>query len=338
MFKKFYDKIKEFIKEEYKSILVLLALYIILSFPVNYSIIVGGGISNIDSRVKVEDAYKSKGSFNISYVTEMRGTVFTYLLSYVVPDYKRVSLDEYKYDKEEDYNDIKFRSDIDLTSANNNAIKVAYSLANKDIKKTSTKIYITMVEDDINKYLNVGDELLSIDGKKFDSTNDYRKYLQTMNEGDSVKVEVLRKDKKKAYDIKIKNSNNRKIIGVVLQEIHKYKTTPSVNIKFKSSESGPSGGLIATLDIYNKLTKKDLTNSLKIAGTGTVDSDGNVGQIGEVKYKLLGAVKKKADIFLVPTGDNYNTCIKTVKEKKLNIKVIGVKSVSDAIEKLESIK
>ena len=63
-----------------------------------------------------------------------------------------------------------------------------------------------------------------------------------------------------------------------------------------------------------------------------------MGQIGEVKYKLLGAVKKKADIFLVPTGDNYNTCIKTVKEKKLNIKVIGVKSVSDAIEKLESIK
>ena len=32
-----------------------------------------GGISDISSRIQVEQAYQSKGSFNISYVTELDG-------------------------------------------------------------------------------------------------------------------------------------------------------------------------------------------------------------------------------------------------------------------------
>ena len=34
-----------------------------------------------------------------------------------------------------------------------------------------------------------------------------------------------------------------------------------------------------TLAIYDKLTKGDLTNGLKIVGTGTISSDGTVGEM-----------------------------------------------------------
>ena len=52
---------------------MLIILFIILLFPVNNYIVVGGGISDISSRIQVEQAYQSKGSFNISYVTELDG-------------------------------------------------------------------------------------------------------------------------------------------------------------------------------------------------------------------------------------------------------------------------
>ena len=55
----------------YNLIISCKQLYCI--FPVNNYIVVGGGISDISSRIQVEQAYQSKGSFNISYVTELDG-------------------------------------------------------------------------------------------------------------------------------------------------------------------------------------------------------------------------------------------------------------------------
>ena len=148
-------------------------------------------------------------------------------------------------------------------------------------------------------------------------------------------VERNKKEKIIKTTIYSSEDDNRKITGIYINSINTYKTNPKVNIKFKSSESGASGGLIETLDIYNKLVKEDITKGKKIAGTGEIDSDGNILSIGEVKYKLLGAVKKNADIFIVPNGENYKTCMKVKKEKKLKIKIIGVSTFREALEKLK---
>ena len=113
------------------------------------------------------------------------------------------------------------------------------------------------------------------------------------------------------------------MIGIIITEKQKIKTDPKIKIKFKNSESGASGGLMMSLSIYDSLIKEDLTKGLKIAGTGTIDQDGNVGKIDGVKYKVMGAVKDKADIFLVPAGSNYKEAIKTKKEKKYKIKKNG---------------
>ena len=56
------------------------------------------------------------------------------------------------------------------------------------------------------------------------------------------------------------------------------------------------------------IVDEDITKGKTVVGTGTIDIDGNVGAIGGVKYKLIGAVKNKADVFLVPK-DNYEEAI-----------------------------
>ena len=89
------------------------------------------------------------------------------------------------------------------------------------------------------------------------------------------------------------------------------------------------------LAIYNGLVKEDITKGDIIIGTGTIDKDGNVGEIDGVKYKLLGAEKKKAKVFLCPK-DNYKEAMKIKKENNLKIKIKSVETLKEAIEYLES--
>lgn len=336
--KKFFNAILEFVIDEYKFLLFLGVFYIVCTWPVNYYIIVGGGISNVKERVIVEDGYKSKGSFNLSYVSELKGTTLSYLLSYVIPSWDRDSMSDYKYSETESYEDIEFRGDIDLKSTNNNAIKVAYDLANKKCDEISSKIYVIATVDEFETEFKIRDELISVDGQVFKTTEEYAKYVQKFKAGDSIKVKVLRDGKEKEINCKIYEKNGRKLFGVVLQIAREYETDPKVDITFKRSESGPSGGLMTTLEIYNRLVKEDITHGLNIAGTGAIDSKGNVGIIGGVRYKLMGAEAGNADIFFVPNGKNYEEAIKVKKEKKLKVKVIGVSTVNEALEELSKIK
>lgn len=337
MIKRFFNDIVEFIKEEYKFIIFLLLSVILFLFPVNYYIIVGGDISDIDERVVISDSYDSKGSFNISYVSELKGRLGPYLLSYIIPDWERESANDYKYVDEETIQDIEFRNRLDLVSTNGNAIKWAYELAGKEYKVIDTKVYVISVSDEYDSSLKIGDRIVKFDDKTIEDVNSIREYLGDISK-DKVSVGVVRNNKEINIDTKVYSEDGKKLIGVYLQEVSEYETDPKVEIKFKSRESGPSAGLITTLSIYDKLTEEDLTKGLKIAGTGTVEEDGTIGPIGGVKYKLAGAVKNKADVFLVPSGDNYEECIKLKKKNKYKIKIIGVSTIEEAIEKLEKLE
>lgn len=337
MIKKFFNDIVEFIKEEYKFIIFLLLSVILFLFPVNYYIIVGGDISNIDDRVIISDSYNSKGSFNISYVSELKGRLGPYLLSYIIPGWESESANDYKYVDEETIQDIEFRNRLDLVSTNGNAIKWAYKLANKEYRVIDTKVYVISVSDEYDSNLKIGDRIVKFDDNEIKDVDSARKYLGEISK-DKIKVTVIRKNKEIDIDTNVYTKDGKKIMGVYLQEVSEYETDPKVEVKFKSKESGPSAGLITTLSIYDKLTKGDLTKGLKIAGTGTIEVDGAIGEIGGVKYKLAGAVKNKADVFLVPNGDNYEECVKLKKNNKYKIKIIGVSTIEEAIEKLNNLE
>lgn len=336
MLKKFYEKVKEFIKTEYKFILFLIVFVVICTWPVNYYIVIGGGISDISDRVVVENSDSSNGSFNLSYVSELKGTTLSYLLSYVMPHWKRVSMDDYKYTTDEDYQDIEFRSELDLLSSNSNAIYYAYQLADKPCEVVKTDVYVIVKFPEYDNPLEVGDKLLKVNGVLCANLVEFQEAIQKV-EGNSVCVTVLRDGKEMELTSKLYEEENRKVLGVGLQSVTTYDVDPEVKFQFEKNESGPSAGLITTLSIYDQLTKGDLTKGKLIAGTGTIEADGSIGQIGEVEYKLLGAVDGGAQVFLVPAGENYQDCKKMKKDENLDIKLISVKNIDDAIKKLKDL-
>ena len=103
----------------------------------------------------------------------------------------------------------------------------------------------------------------------------------------------------------------------------------------KDNESGSSGSLMMALSIYNALVEEDITKGLNIVGTGSILADGSVEEIGGVKYKVLAAEKKNADVFFCPL-ENYDEAIKIKKKRNLKVEIVKVKSLKDVINYLEN--
>lgn len=338
MFNKLYEMWKKYIKENYKFLLILIASYIVLTFPLPYYIYTTGGIMNIQDKVTIENGYQSAGTFNFAYVSELRATIPTYLLSTMIPSWERVKIEEYKLNEKETAEDVAFRDKMSLKEANQAAIEVAYQKAGKEYQVIDSHYYVIYVSEESKTNLKVGDEILRLDDQVITSLEQYRAIVSSHNLFDVLEVVVRQGEKEVVKSIEVIDVGGSKMTGISMTTIYDYQTDPKIELHFTKAESGPSGGLMLTLSIYNQLIKEDITKGKKIVGTGTIDNEGNVGEIGGVEYKLRGAAKEKADLFLVPKGENYDTCLKLKEKEHLEIKVVAIETFDDALKALETLK
>ena len=328
---------KNFIKENYLVLLFGIVFMATILYPLPYYIYTGGGTINVKDKIHIENK-ETKGDFNLCYVEQINANIPTFLLSKLLSNWDSVSKEEVSLNDKEDIKDIYKRDKIYLEEANQNAIFVAYKKAGKSVNILDKHLYIIYLEEDSDTDLKIGDDILEIDGSKIDSLTDISKILDSYEVGSKLNIKVKRNGKEMMKYAIVHEKDDRKLIGIALTSIYDYEVDPKITFTFSNSESGPSGGFMVTLAIYNQLIDNDISNGLKIAGTGTIDIEGNVGSIGGVKYKLKGAVDSKSDIFLVPAGENYEEAIKYQKTYHYDIKIIGISTFEEAIEKLESMK
>lgn len=337
MINKIYVEMKNFIKENYLVLLFGIVFMATILYPLPYYIYTGGGTINVKDKIHIENK-ETKGDFNLCYVEQINANIPTFLLSKLLSNWDSVSKEEVSLNDKEDVKDIYKRDKIYLEEANQNAIFVAYKKAGKSVNILDKHLYIIYLEEDSDTDLKIGDDILEIDGSKIDSLADISKILDSYEVGSKLNIKVKRNGKEMMKYAIVHEKDGRKLIGIALTSIYDYEVDPKITFTFSNSESGPSGGFMVTLAIYNQLIDSDISNGLKIAGTGTIDIEGNVGSIGGVKYKLKGAVDSKSDIFLVPAGENYEEAIKYQKKYHYDIKIIGISTFEEAIEKLESMK
>ncbi len=332
MFTKIYEWLRKFIKENYKELIIYLVLFIVLTYPLPYYIFVGGGTIDLEDRIVLDS--NEKGSYNLAYVKQINATIPTYLLSFIFSKWDVEKVSSYTVDDSETRVDVNNRERLYLEEANSNAIINAYTLAGKDIDIKSSDYKVIYVNENSDTDIKIGDTLLSVNGVSVSNNSEYKEYLSGLNVGDKLNVKVKRNGKEVDCYAKLVKVDGEKVIGLYLVNIYDYEVDPKIELKFKSNESGPSGGFMLSLAIYDRLVSEDLTKGRKIVGTGTIDASGNVGEIGGVKYKLIGAVKEKADIFFVPK-ENYEEAIETKKKYKYDINVIKVSKLEDAIKYLQ---
>lgn len=329
-----YKKISYLLRQIlFALIIVLFALY-----PLPYYVTIGGGITNLKNRISIEGYESKKSNFYLAHVSQLKGTPLSYTLSYIIPSWELESVDSYKFDDEETIKDIEARGKIFFDEAYASAVKNSFEAAGKEYKLKGKKHFIITSLKEIETDLSTGDELISYDDIKYEDNDKFGEYINTLNSGDKINIKYKNSSGKtletKQAVLKGKKQN---FLGIIVFSVDDYETDPKITFKENSSETGGSGGLTLALDIYDILIDYKLSNNRKIVGTGSLGPDGKVFEIDGVEHKLSAAIKAKADIFIVPSGENYKTAVKHAKKKKSKIKIIAVENFNDAIEKLSRI-
>ena len=333
MFNKIYDSIKNFIINNYKFLIAWIIIVILFFYELSYVIYTPGGIVNLEERIVVDgEEDVTAGSLNMSYVSLVKGTIPMLLLSFVVPNWDILPSEEITRE-DESVDELLELEKLYMKSSIDNATILAFREAGKELNITREVNNIVYIADEAETDLEMYDELLSVDEKNLATIDELRAYVNTLNEGDTVSILVNRDGKEKECSAKIYNTSDGLKVGISFLTTYEYETTPEIEVTTKNSESGSSGGLMLSLAIYNAIADEDITKGRTIVGTGTIDINGNVGEIDGVKYKLLGANKNNAEIFLCPM-ENYEEALEVKEEYDLDVEIHGVATFSEALEYL----
>jgi PDZ domain-containing protein len=88
-----------------------------------------------------------------------------------------------------------------------------------------------------------------------------------------------------------------------------------------------------SLGVYDTITPGKLTGGHYIAGTGTIDPEGQVGPIGGIQQKIAGAYANGARLFLVP-ADNCTEAGQSSLAGKIDL--VKVSTVDEAVKDLKA--
>ena len=337
MINKVYDNIRNFLKTNLKELIVFFVLLFILTYQFPYYIDATGVMINVDKRVTIKAGYEGKGSFNAAFVRSMKATIPTLVIAKLNRNWDILKEEEVLFE-DETYDEMLARGAIQLKSTGNNAIINAYALAKKETTISNIQTTVMYRFDEADTDLLIGDIVTKINGVSVSTFEEITTEIKKSKVGDNLSIEVKNKDKTYSRYAKLQEIEGQLVIGIIMQQIFDVDANPECTLSFTSKESGPSGGLMTSLAIYNRITKEDFTKGLKIAGTGTIEYDGSIGEIGGVKYKLAGVVKEKADIFFVPAGDNYEEAMKYKKKNKYKIEIVPIENFEDAVKYLKDKK
>ena len=161
------------------------------------------------------------------------------------------------------------------------------------------------------------------------SLDNEEEFRRTINDRNVSDIYTVIRDYKE-IDIELKKEDT--FYAYSMYQINSSNPTFKVN---NTNVLGPSGGLLQTLAIYNKLIKEDITHGLKICGTGTIRYDGECGIIGGIKEKIYTAIDDNMDIFFCPK-DNYDEAKEAYNNlSNPKMKLIPVSSFLDCINYLK---
>jgi Lon-like protease len=184
-------------------------------------------------------------------------------------------------------------------------------------------------------FLLEGDKLLAVDDINVVLAPEVPLIVQARQVGDTVKLELMRKGSIIVLDIPTGAHPEEKelpFLGIYIKTLPWEADIP-IDIEMDTGRiGGPSAGMMFTLEIMNQLLDEDLTAGKKIAGTGTIDFEENIGRIGGVAQKVVAAENAGADYFLVPEA-NYEDAQKMARD----IKVVAVATLDETLRFLSGL-
>ncbi|MFD1444905.1 SepM family pheromone-processing serine protease [Thermoactinomyces vulgaris] len=319
---------------------VIGALFLV---PIPYYTISPGSAEDVSPLVNVKGhPPDEQGDFYLTTVSMKEGVLIDYLYSFLSGNVDLIHEEKVLAEGESD-EDYERRQAESMQMSQNHAVIAAYRYAGKPVTVRVRGIEVLRLIDGSGG-LEEGDLITQIDHQPVRSVEQLTGYLSRKKAGEKVHVRVVRQQTPRDLLVRLtslpatkgKEKAGLGIVPVLKTEI---QTDPSVRID-SAKIGGPSAGLMFSLEVLNRLMPEDLTRGYRIAGTGTISPDGQVGQIGGIEYKITAAAEKGAELFFcpadkTPADQNEKLAKATVKAKKFPMKVIPVRSLNEAVEYLK---
>lgn len=330
-----------------RLLLLLLAIIMMacVAVPIPYYVEAPGATIKLSELIEVNGGKDQKsGSFSLTAVGIRQANVVRAVLS-KFNDFQDLiskedlmgSASDAEYDRIQNFY---------METSQNNAIEEALKLANKPYEMKYLGVYVLDVQatSAFKGKISVGDTITKVDGKSFENSQGLIDYVQGKKVGDTVTVTYLQDGKEQEASGQLMELPSNQKAGIGISLVDHTEVSSEEKIKFNTENiGGPSAGLMFTLEIYQQLISEDLRNGREIAGTGTIDTEGNVGQIGGIDKKVASASESGAEIFFAPQdvekGDsNYKDAQAAAKKLGTKMKIVPVKTLQEAVDYLKAEK
>jgi len=174
--------------------------------------------------------------------------------------------------------------------------------------------------------LKVRDIVLKVAGADIASSEDVVEAVDSAPVGQPITFLVRRKGQEVSVDVTPREVDGDKQIGIQLGPGFTFPFDVSVDIG--DNIGGPSAGLMFSLAIFDTLTPGSLSGGEVVAGSGTINAEGQAGPIGGVQQKIAGAQDAGAELFMV-AADN---CSETIGLDTGDMRLVRVETMHDAVE------
>lgn len=327
--------------------MIVIALMMIgaVFYSLPYYISKPGMAKELEPIIEVEGGNDARGSFMLTTVRMGKANIYSYLEAKLF-DYVEIYPEAAILREEETEEEYNARQLHLMAGSKLNAIEVAYRKAGFSVDYKYKGVYVVQVLPGMpaEGKLLPGDRIIKVDAQQFSASEQFIKYVGEKKAGEEVILTVKRNKQTKTVKINVqpfKKEPNKVGIGISLVDDKEVIVNPKVRVK-TDEIGGPSAGFMFSLEIYNQLMEEDFTRGYKIAGTGTIDSQGVVGPIGGIDQKVVAADKAGAEIFFAPNekgskDSNYRLAVKTAEEINTKMKIVPVDVIDDAINYLKKL-
>lgn len=178
--------------------------------------------------------------------------------------------------------------------------------------------------------LQTGDVITAVDGQPVMLDDQAVSQVHRHRPGDVLQITVHRGDQSPTVALTAGDDGHGVAkIGVALST-HNLRIDFPVQVNIDTGKvGGPSAGLAFTLALLDDLAPDGLTGGKKVAVTGTIDLNGQVGPVGGVAQKTVAARRAGAVAFLVPPQEAPEA-----KRHAGPLRIITVRNVDEALAAL----
>jgi PDZ domain-containing protein len=181
--------------------------------------------------------------------------------------------------------------------------------------------------------LQAGDELVAVNGRSLASADQVRDALADTRPGQQVEVRYQRGPSTATAVVTLGSRDDRQSGFLGIEPANHPDVPFDITISL-ADIGGPSAGLMFALAIVDKLTPGELNGGQFVAGTGEITSDGQVGPIGGIPFKMAAARQAGATVFLVPAGN----CVEARQRAPKGLRLVKVETLAGAVDALDALR